>query len=73
MPCVFFIGVNGIPLEVTGGYLPPDELIQKLNKALQVFNDFLYELHVFNNFCFMENQQHHFNYSVASLHLVNNH
>ena len=35
VPCVFMIGENGVPLEVSGGYLPPVELAQKFNKALQ--------------------------------------
>lgn len=35
MPCVFMIGENGVPLEVAGGYIPPSELAEKFNKALQ--------------------------------------
>jgi len=29
------IGENGVPLEVSGGYISPPELAQKFNKALQ--------------------------------------
>jgi len=35
VPCVFMIGENGVPLEVSGGYIPPSELVQKFNNALQ--------------------------------------
>jgi len=35
VPCVFMIGENGVPLEVAGGYIPPSELAEKFNKALQ--------------------------------------
>ena len=35
MPCVFMIGENGVPLEVSGGYIPPSELAEKFSKALQ--------------------------------------
>jgi len=29
------IGENGVPLEVSAGYVTPSELVQKFNKALQ--------------------------------------
>ena len=40
VPCVFMIGENGVPLEVSGGYIPPSELAQKFNKALQASYSF---------------------------------
>jgi hypothetical protein len=36
VPCVFYIGKNGVPLEVSGGYVQPEELSNKLTNALQV-------------------------------------
>jgi len=37
VPCVFFInGDNGVPLEVAGGYLAPEELAQKFSSAVQL-------------------------------------
>ena len=35
VPCIFMIGENGVPLEVSAGYISPSELAQKFNKALQ--------------------------------------
>jgi xanthine/uracil permease len=36
VPCVFYIGKNGVPLEVSGGFVQPEELSNKLTNALQV-------------------------------------
>jgi len=36
VPCVFMIGENGVPLEVSGGYISPSELAHKFDKVLQV-------------------------------------
>ncbi len=36
VPCTFFIGENGIPLEVVGGHVEPKQLIDKIDVVLQV-------------------------------------
>ena len=36
IPVTYFIGENGLPLEVVGGSLPVDEFVSKANKALEV-------------------------------------
>lgn len=35
IPVTYFIGENGLPLEVVGGSLPVDEFVSKANKALE--------------------------------------
>ncbi len=42
VPCTFFIGENGIPLEAVGGHVEPKQLIDKIDIVLQV--SFLREL-----------------------------
>jgi hypothetical protein len=39
VPCIFFIGENGKPLEVSGGYVTPAELAQKFNNAIKIHQD----------------------------------
>ena len=36
IPVTYFIGENGLPLEVVGGSLPVDEFLSKASKALEV-------------------------------------
>ena len=40
IPVTYFIGENGLPLEVIGGSLPVDEFLSKANKALEVIVTF---------------------------------
>ena len=36
IPVTYFIGENGLPLEVIGGDLPVDDFVSRANKALEV-------------------------------------
>ncbi len=36
VPSTFFIGANGVPLEVTGGYLGEAEFLDKVKSVVQV-------------------------------------
>ena len=36
VPSVFFIGEAGMPLEVTGGYVSPEEFAKKIEMVLKV-------------------------------------
>lgn len=38
IPVTYFIGENGLPLEVIGGDLPVDEFVSRANKALEVLH-----------------------------------
>ena len=38
IPVTYFIGENGLPLEVIGGDLPVDDFVSRANKALEVLH-----------------------------------
>ena len=39
VPCTYFIGENGMPLEVTGGHVEPQQFAEKIDSVIQVSDE----------------------------------